>query len=268
MRAPPSRPLAAALLGTLLPLAAAAAIKDSAHDLSAGSAAVVRSTDSEICKFCHAPHRAQSTQLLWSHTQTSQAAFNWGGQTTTLAGTNLPTSLRAASKACLGCHDGSIALGDVRNAGGGVAGVLNVPDVAVANHTVLGGRMVSGNVNLVGAGGNLSGSHPVGVPYAGQSGYNGINSAVPAAKVNDQTGSYWTVKTAGCSNNTGVCTSAIAAGTNGAVIQLYDNVPGTKVNVGLECPSCHEPHNAFGFAWLMRVDAQTTDGLCRSCHNN
>jgi len=263
------RPLAAALLLSGLPAAAGAqSIRNSAHDLSASSARPVRaSTESEICKFCHTPHGAAATRLLWNHAQSLQTSFNWGGQLTTFAGTTLPNTLRPASRTCLGCHDGTIAIGDVRNAGSGSAGVIGVADVATAGHNVTGGRLAAGNVNLVGAGGSLAGSHPVSIPYAGQTAYNGINSSVPASQVNNTTGSYWTVTTAGCVNNTGICTSASGAGANGSAIQLYDNVPGTRSNIGMECDTCHEPHNRFGFAWLMRVDALNSDGLCRSCHN-
>lgn len=258
---------AALLLALLAPGAVSAqTIRNTAHDLSASSGATVRSTDAELCKFCHTPHGSNG-RVLWNHAPSAWAGgYTWGGQTATVAGTPLPTTVKPSSKVCLGCHDGTVAIGELSNAGGG-PGVVPVPDVAVPNHTVTGGKMVTGNVNLVGAGGSLAGSHPVSIPYAGQTGYNGINSAVPPSSVDNTVGSYFTTTTAGCTNVTGICTTATGAGTNGPAIQLYDEVPGTRANLGIECNTCHEVHNRYGFAWFLRADAATSDGLCRSCHN-
>jgi predicted CXXCH cytochrome family protein len=266
---PPTAALALALLALLRPgPAAAQTIRGSAHDLSSGSTAVVRSTSTRLCEFCHTPHGGGAF-VQWSHRASAYAGtYAWSAGAATGSGTALPTSLKLHSRLCLGCHDGTVALGDLVDAGLGPA-VLTVPDVATAGHQVTGGKLATGNLNLIGAGGSLGTHHPLSIPYAGQATYNGISSGVPPAKVNNTigVGTYWTTTTAGCTSATGLCTTATGTATNGAGIQLYPDVAGTQVNLGLECSTCHEPHNRFGFAWLLRADNQTTDGLCRSCHH-
>jgi predicted CXXCH cytochrome family protein len=231
----------AGALAALLPLAAAyAAITNSKHDLSSASTAPVKSSGTDqICVFCHTPHKAQSTQLLWNHTPTSQTAYSWG-DTQTSAGTPLPTSLSNRSKRCLSCHDGSIALGDVTNFGG-AAGIIGVPDVAGA---VSGGRLTD-PYYLIGGGGLMTGNHPVGIPYPGQ------------------TGSYNTI-TSGNTSGTGYVAAASITGSATATVKLFADTTNTTV-LGVECSSCHDVHNSAGldkFLWKSNAGS----ALCLSCH--
>ncbi len=260
------------LFATLLPAAAMAApgIRNSAHDLSSSSAATVHnSVDNQICKYCHTPHQAQSTQLLWNHTATANNVANWGNDldgnalTATTAGTPLPTTVRGGSKRCLGCHDGSVAIGDVSNAGGGqkgvIAGLENINGYTDAN-----GKLIDA-AKVIGVGGNMGGNHPVSIPYAGQTGYNNSDSKATA---DDNIGNYFKATNAGCTSATGWCTDSPASdGRNGAAINLIPNAAGGQTNFGIECSSCHEPHNKYGFANFARVDNTVASGLCRSCHN-
>lgn len=258
------------LLVVLLPGMAFAQIANTAHDLGSGSTADVRATtETQLCKFCHTPHVAQSTQLLWNHTQTAAVAFTWGNDldgnalTATTEGTTLPTALRNASKRCLACHDGTVAIGDVSNANGGVAGIM--PITTVAGRSTAGGLMIGGN--RTGVGGNLGGNHPVSVPYAGET--YGLNvSGVPAAKVGAAViGGYYNVVTAGCTSPSGVCTSATGGALNGAAINLIPFTPGGTTNVGVECTTCHDPHGVGGgVPYFARVPVAGS-ALCRSCHN-
>jgi predicted CXXCH cytochrome family protein len=265
-----------ALLAFFLVPAAASAqstgIRNSAHDLSSssGSTTGIKSSQDQICVFCHTPHKAQSTQLLWNHSATANATASWGNDldgvnalTKTTAGTSLPTSIRSASKRCLGCHDGSVAIGDVSNAGGGSAGT-GLSLAAVTGKVDANGKLIDGT-HVIGAGGNMGGNHPISIPYAGQTGYNGANSQAIA---DGAIGNYFLVTTAGCTSPSGICTTAPASdGRNGAAINLIPNVPNGTTNAGVECTSCHEPHNKFGNPYFTRVAVTTASGLCRSCHN-
>jgi len=258
-------------LAALLPaLCWAQGIRNSPHDLSMTSSATVKATaETQICKFCHTPHTSQSTQLLWNHTQTAQAGYSWGNDldgspiTMTGHGTNLPTTLRNASKRCLGCHDGSVAIGDVSNVGTGGPGRIAV--AVVAGRTDANGNLINAGVQ-VGVGGSMAGSHPVSIPYAAQTGYNGQNSGVPPSLVDNAIGNYWMVRTTGCTSPSGVCTQASGAPVDGAAINLIPQTPGSATNVGIECGTCHEPHNKTGLPYFSRVDMNQS-GLCRSCHN-
>jgi predicted CXXCH cytochrome family protein len=121
---------------------------------------------------------------------------------------------------------------------------------------------------VAGTVGAMGGNHPISIPYAGQTGYNGLNSAVPTALLNGATGGYWGVATSGCVSPSGVCTLAPNAGTtNGSAINLIPNAAGGTTNLGIECTSCHEPHNQYGFPYFTRVDVTQASGLCQSCHN-
>ena len=267
----------AALLA--LPAAARAQIRNSAHDLSNSSATSTlknqEATHDQLCIYCHTPHKAQSAQLLWNHSPTLSTSWNWGSDldgnamTKSTAGTTLPTTLKSSSKRCLGCHDGTVAVGDMSNIGGGFAGVMSGL-ASVSGHTDADGKLINAGY-LVGGGGNLGGNHPISIPYAGQTGYNSIDSSVPASEVGPSVlGGYYSVVTgASCLSPTGICTSApVSDGRDGSKINLIPNLPGGTANVGIECSSCHEPHNKFApNAAFTRVNIAVASGLCRSCHN-
>ncbi len=267
---------AAALL--LIPAMAQAqvGIRGTRHDLSSSTAnAGVTSAQNQICIFCHTPHKAQSTQLMWNKVMTAATTLNWGtdldGQALTLTsfGTTLPTTLRSSSRRCLSCHDGSVAIGDVSNAGGGLAGNIAVSgtDVSAAgmiNNAAYRIGSVAGTTNSYG------GNHPISIPYAGETGYNSLNSAVPVTAVTavSTSGYYWSTTTTGCESLSGVCTTATGADAlNGARINLIPQTVGGTANVGVECASCHEPHNKYTpNVYFLRVDVANASSLCRSCH--
>jgi predicted CXXCH cytochrome family protein len=95
---------------TLLPaIRSFGAITGTKHDMSAYG----WGTD-QTCKFCHTPHNAQSSQLapLWNH-GASTAVYNLygeGGSSPTFNATNTISQPTGATKACLSCHDGTVAI--------------------------------------------------------------------------------------------------------------------------------------------------------------
>ena len=99
----------------LLALAAAAqpnpnSIIYSKHNLAASGPGALRSaTEREVCVFCHTPHNATGDGPLWNHAM-SAAAYTPYSSSTLKAAVGQPTG---ASKLCLGCHDGTVALGMV-----------------------------------------------------------------------------------------------------------------------------------------------------------
>jgi predicted CXXCH cytochrome family protein len=234
--------LASGALAVLLPLAAYAAITNSKHDLSSGSTATIKSTGAgtdQICIFCHTPHKAQSTQVLWNHTPAASSSFTWGGVTQTSAGTLLPTGLSARSLRCLSCHDGSVALGDVTNFGGAAA-IIPVTGTGTDSS----GKLTD-SYYLVGTAGSLGGNHPVGIPYPGQSGtYNGITS--------------------GNILGTGYVAAASITSSATTTVKLFADATNPSV-VGIECGSCHDVHNSQSldnFLWK----SNAASALCLSCH--
>ena len=120
---------------------AAASIQGTPHDLSQKGWGTT-----EICKFCHIPHLAQSVSgaPLWNH-QTSIATYTLYSSAT-FKGTS--TQPGATSKLCLSCHDGTVASDSFAN-----GGVLQT------------GSHFMTTTNRVGFGGTLTSDHPISFTY-------------------------------------------------------------------------------------------------------
>lgn len=119
---------------TLTWIAEGQGIEGSAHDFSGESW-----SGGQICAPCHVPHNAQGDVVpLWSH-DTTAANFTLYNSATLDATVGQPSSV---SKACLSCHDGTVALDSF----GGNTGT----------------ETISGDANL---GTDLSDDHPVSFAY-------------------------------------------------------------------------------------------------------
>lgn len=95
------------------------------HNLSAGGSGVFQAdTERRVCIVCHTPHHASKLNPLWSH-QTSSADYT-PYDSTTLATVQKPDQPLGASRLCLACHDGTVALGMLVG-GGVVVGGLEQP---------------------------------------------------------------------------------------------------------------------------------------------
>jgi predicted CXXCH cytochrome family protein len=238
-----------AVVVAAVPALASAVITNSKHDLASGSSAAVKTSGATVtdqtCIFCHTPHKASTSLLLWNHTMSANTGWT---AATTLAGTPLPAAVQDASKRCLSCHDGTVALGDVMNSSG-----------AAQTFTMTGGTG-AGNAfmtvaSTIGAGG-LETNHPVSVPYPAGAGGNTYAAIASSANVAD----FRAVNAATCTSTTGICTTAPVAA-DGAKINLY----GTAAAPGIECGSCHEVHNNGGNAYFLRVSTAGS-AICIACH--
>lgn len=270
------RPLGLAILLALAAAPAAAraqGIRNSRHDLSAGNtgASIHATSEKATCVFCHTPHRALQQTLLWNHAPSARTGYTWattswpGGATG--SGTKLPTgvapgaknSVQPSSMRCLACHDGSVALGAVNHASGGATG--NIAMTGPATSIDGSGRLIDPTYS-VGLGGDLTDNHPISIPYAGST-YYGQLSGVPTSLVDNGANHYWKISRS-CDSPSGICTAATGNPLNGRLINLVADSAG---GVGIECVTCHEPHNKYGLAFFARVDTQNQSALCRSCHN-
>lgn len=81
-------------------------IVGSRHDLSANGW-----SGGEICVVCHTPHNAQDTPNapLWNHTVTTASHTMYSSMSFDGAGT-IGAGPTGASKLCLSCHDGTVAI--------------------------------------------------------------------------------------------------------------------------------------------------------------
>lgn len=240
-----SEPVAPATLSAIVGMGLAG----TDHDFT-GRASTGNGTAIGLCSFCHTPHKAKSTLLLWNHTLSANT-FQWDVAATT-SGTKLPgftgNAYNGPSAKCLSCHDGSVAIGDV-GWFDEKAQVLNTFQIGKDNDTT----------KQVGKGGNLGGTHPVAIPYPlmGSPGvYNGSTTGAQLAS------------------------DDFVADPSQNNIRLYSDVGGGAIvgkaqvgSSGIECSSCHDPHNkaATDDKFLRGKMAGNTAGgadgyICLACH--
>ena len=130
------------LLVSPSPTQAVQGIVQTVHNLSASGPGPVRSlTVTQVCVFCHTPHNASPSVPLWNR-EMSGATYLQYQSTTLTATTGQPTG---RSRLCLSCHDGTVALGALRN-------------VPAGEQLDLASTFVTGRARL---GTDLSDDHPV-----------------------------------------------------------------------------------------------------------
>ncbi len=237
--------IAAATMLALLPLGAWAqsrvGLAGTDHDFSSRGGGV------GLCTFCHTPHRAVSTLLLWNHRLSLNPTFSWDVPAST-AGTTFPTFANTYSgptAKCLSCHDGSVAIGDIAWWNGGAPGTP-------LDNT----RHGAGDNANVGLGGSMAGNHPVAMPYPYQNAantYNGVTTGSGAVLSEWQPTPLAPVRL--YNDNAGTISAGPAAGRS-----------------GIECSSCHDPHNRategdfFLRGQLTGSTAGTPGYICLKCH--
>lgn len=229
-----------------------------------------------LCTYCHTPHKASSTLLLWNKTMSTNT-FKWDVAATT-AGTALPgfngTSYSGPSAKCLACHDGTVAIGDIGwFAGGSRTGSAALlaedmkgadPRFVMGNDGKLGAdsargwNTVSTNTTKVAAA-NAAGTavHPVAIPYPLNGAPNVYNGSTTGARL---------------------ATNDFVADPTANNIRLYADVGGGSIvgkvipgQTGIECSSCHDVHNkAATDKYFLRgkmVGSTVADGyICAQCH--
>jgi hypothetical protein len=219
-------------------------LKGSDHDFSAAGGGV------GLCTFCHTPHRGIETRLLWNHTL-SAATYNWTDIDKTIGGTTLPTisqTWTGPTKYCLSCHDGSVAVGDVNwwNGGKPALPLDNDKHAWDDKHNV----GATGGVL-----GEMKGNHPVAVPYPYQQAKNTYN---------------------GVTTGDSVILGEFVADPAGNEIRLFNSagpsvLAGASVGkTGMECSSCHDPHNGStvqdDYFVRGKLTGDSLPYLCLKCH--
>jgi hypothetical protein len=111
--------LLAALCFPAAPAQAKLSVLSSPHNLSAtggrgtssGEPGVTFSEEGQVCVFCHVPHKAMSGTPLWSRQLPAETAeYKPYAESSTLKASPRPDRPTGASRLCLSCHDGTIAL--------------------------------------------------------------------------------------------------------------------------------------------------------------
>ena len=222
-------------------------IAGSAHDFGTG---LIAGETPGTCTYCHTPHMASNQALLWNQ-QAQSTTYSWTNAATTggtayasiVSATNIGPSVK-----CLSCHDGTTTAGDMGwfNATADPGGSTNV--TVTADYVV-------GTIA-----GDMDGNHPVSMPFplgGVASTYNGSTTGA-SALLSDWVADPEAVGIRLFSDNLGV----------GATIQAG----GLSGEAGIECSSCHDPHNGGSVkdVFLLRGDLGAGGGdtyICAKCHN-
>lgn len=249
----------------------AASIINSKHNLSiSGPGNVKGVTESEICIFCHTSHSASSAAPLWNRYESGQVYIPYASSTLK-ASVGQPTG---ASKVCLSCHDGTVALGMVRS----------------RSEAISFAQAIGGQQNL---GTDLSNDHPVSFRYDSTLAFSNPQLKGPAALTgairldkdsqvqctachdphNNQFGSFSRVDGVrgalclACHNMNGWDGSIhklSMASWNGLSSNPWQHTSWRNVSDNA-CENCHTPHNAAGRKRLL--NSSTEEGNCIPCHN-
>lgn len=248
--------LTAALLIFLLCLVmsavAEAGIATTKHNLSmTGPGPVKAGTEDRVCVFCHTPHNALGSIdgihiPLWNHTLSATATYIVPSSATMKSSPQNPPD--GDSRLCLSCHDGTVAIGSVVNSG---SLVTTISMFGTGPGGVMPGvPSEPGSSNL---GTDLSGHHPVSIE---------VNTSL----VND--------KKTQCDNDP-VVTWRVCSPTTGNPVRLRPTRnsygAGPHSNSGVQCTSCHDPHEdtppGNNFLRLDNTGGGLT-ALCLSCHRD
>ncbi|MDT8383957.1 MAG: cytochrome c3 family protein [Gammaproteobacteria bacterium] len=232
--------------------------------LGGGDQRVVRSqNESEICVFCHTPHGANLGEgPLWNREIPASSTY------TVYASGSIDSTIQqpnGVSKLCLSCHDGSIAIGSVRNrAGSGGFGASAI----TMQGTGSGGVMAPGEGSTTGytrfLGKDLTNDHPISLTY---------NSALVSADREMRSPTENPIRVRG-----------LTPRPTKQDIHLQPAVANNPTsNTGqVQCVSCHDPHirdttnENIKFLRLNRLQKTRPDGsntflpatdiICLACH--
>ncbi len=261
--------------GVAVPPASGASIVNSKHNLSTSGAGTIKAvTESEVCIFCHAPHNTTPQAPLWNR-DSSGSTYTPYSSTTAKAAIGQPTG---ASKLCLSCHDGTVALGMVHSRPTAIAmqgGVTVMP---------------SGPARL---GTDLADDHPVSFTYdSGLAAANGElkdpgtltgpvrldqNGQVQCTAChdphNDQYGDFLVLNNSAsalchsCHNKSYWTDTSHRTSTkswNGVPPDPWPHTDYTTAAANA-CENCHAPHSAGAKPRLLNFAGEETN--CNDCHN-
>jgi len=234
-----------------------AGITGTTHDFSTSSSLIEPVGQ---CTFCHTPHFALSTTLLWNH-KYSGSTYQWDVLSTT-AGTTYPTfsdtTWNGPSAKCLSCHDGTVAEGAVNFFAGTSPPILNPSLVTILS-------LSTTNLGTAQQTTSLQGFHPIAMPYPWGQVQNTYNNVTTGAEFYP---SQWFSPPKGNIRLWQQNGTTISLGYNGSTGAVS---PTLAANAGIECTSCHDVHNKLvvdssNYLVGMHTGSGSTY-ICTMCHN-
>lgn len=257
---------------------------DHPHNLAAGSSGIQASTEKRVCIFCHASHNTRTdadliNAPLWNHTLSS-ATYTVLSSNTLVnsvdkyslynAGivnmlSSPPTSPDGASRLCLSCHDGTVAIGSVGSEAVAIA-------MDTSHNCLTADGKLTNTVDPVNCktyiGTDLTKKHVISIP---------INDALKAASASN-------CYVAGQTFRVKYPWDAPDAQTNVVILrpttQQYSGSYGTDASAsgstkyntgyyyGVQCSTCHDAHYWSPTAGVGNklVVTNDFDSLCKACH--
>lgn len=255
-------------------------ILSSKHNMSSwGPGDVKALLEDQVCIFCHTPHNAEPLTPLWNRSILEGTNYDLYESSTLKVTLTQPTG---PSRLCLSCHDGTIGIGAVMSASGGIAMV----------------RELTGRSTMLGT--DLRNDHPFSFSYSDALPYDPeLNATVPEDLMiypgnaihcttchdshDNSYGQFLAVSNKNsalctrCHNVSGWVASAHATSNatwNGNNPSLNpwpwnDKVdPANQRHTVAEngCENCHTPHNAGGPQRLLKFLPEE-DNCIQRCHN-
>jgi predicted CXXCH cytochrome family protein len=225
-------------------------VVDTKHNLSVSGPGAIRAvSEQQICVFCHTPHRSSPIQPLWNRgipvspyiAYTSSALDAQPGQPT------------GASKMCLSCHDGSIAIGSVVSQAQVIqmaGGITTIPP---------------GTSNL---GTDLSDDHPISFRYDVQ--LSGLDTALrnpQSLPAHFRLDANQELQCTTChdAHDNSFGHFLVMDNADAALCVSCHEISSTNVLAHEDCASCHRPHSAPSGPFLLVADQVTN--TCLSCHD-
>lgn len=258
---------------------AASGVGQTRHNLSVSGPGPIKSTTvTQVCVFCHTPHKGQTVAPLWNHTLTTGQTYDIYGSTTLDA---LPDQPTGKSILCLSCHDGTVALGALTNPPTG-----ETIDLILQNPLDMAARGYLGT--------DLTDDHPISFIYDTNLAINDgqlldpslisplqlegdkvecttchdphEKDTQPFLRVTTLNGQLCTT----CHNMTGWTLSSHATSTatwNNIGVSPWDNRRAAWQGANVaenSCLNCHTPHTA---GTPIRLQKAAEENTCYSCHN-
>jgi predicted CXXCH cytochrome family protein len=249
-------------------------VVNTVHNLSASGPGDVHAlSESEICIFCHTPHRSKANSPLWNRNDPGVVYDLY--QSTTIQSS--PGQPDGSSLLCLSCHDGTIAMGNVLSRETDIdfsGGLTYMPDGAYnLSSNLSDDHPVSFEYNsaLASADGQLK--DPAAISYP----VSLMNGKVQCTSCHDPhrniysdfllVSSQFSELCYSCHDRNywpGSSHSTSTASWNGNGTDPWPHTPYSSVAENA-CENCHSPHNAAGKYRLLNYLSEEQN--CLVCHN-
>lgn len=225
-------------------------VVNSPHNLSSGGPGVVRAAmEDQVCIFCHAPHNSSPIKPLWNRSMSLESYTIYTSRSLDAE----PGQPTGASKMCLSCHDGTIALGSVLS----------------QNSPIL----MSGGVTAMPAGPghigtDLADDHPISFRFDSALTAKDPKLRPPSSMPHElklDQNSELQCTTCHDAHNNSFGKFLVMRNTSSELCNSCHNMGSTSISAHSNCNSCHQLHTSPSGPYLLKK--QTITDTCVACHD-